>query len=154
MASVRMKGAGGAVMDQRPDMTPAGAQSADGVVQKRSPLPVAETVDRLVVAIRAAGAKLFVVVDHSGEAERVGLRLRDTKLLIFGSPAAGTPAMIASPLAALDLPLKVLVWADDDGAVWMSHLDSAWLADRHGLAATVAAPLSAVDRLTDQVAGR
>jgi uncharacterized protein (DUF302 family) len=115
-------------------------------------MPVAETVDRLVEAIQAAGAKLFLVVDHSGEAERVGLRLRDTKLLIFGNPAAGTPAMVASPLAALDLPLKVLVWADDDGGVWMSYLDSVWLAARHGLAATVAAPLSAAARLTDHVA--
>ena len=139
-------------MDERSDATPAGARPADGVVHRRSPLPVAETVDRLVEAIRAAGARLFVVVDHSGEAERVGLRLRDTKLVIFGNPAAGTPAMVASPLAALDLPLKVLVWADDDGAVWMSYLDPAWLAARHGLAATLAAPLSAVDRVTDRVA--
>jgi uncharacterized protein (DUF302 family) len=139
-------------MDQATDATPAGAQPTDGVVHKRSPMPVAATVDRLVEAIRAAGAKLFLVVDHSGEAELVGLRLRDTKLLIFGNPAAGTPAMVASPLAALDLPLKVLVWADGEGAVWMSYLDPAWLSARHGLAATVAAPLSAVARLTDQVA--
>jgi uncharacterized protein (DUF302 family) len=139
-------------MDRRPDATPVGAQPADGVVHKRSRMQVAETVDKLVEAIRAAGAKLFVVVDHSGEAEQAGLSLRDTKLLIFGNPAAGTPVMAASPLAALDLPLKVLVWADDDGAVWMSYLDPAWLAARHGLAAPLAAPLSAVDRLTDQVA--
>jgi uncharacterized protein (DUF302 family) len=78
--------------------------------------------------------------------------LRDTKLLVFGNPAGGTPAMVASPLAALDLPLKVLVWMDDDGAVWMSYLDAAWLAARHGLATELAAPLSAVDRLTNQIA--
>ena len=132
--------------------SPAGARPTTGVVHKRSPFPVDETVGRLKGAIQAAGAKLFAVVDHSGEAERAGLSLRDTKLLIFGSPLAGTPAMEGSFLAALDLPLKVLVWADDDGAVWMSYLDSAWLAERHGLAPTLAAPLSATSRLTDQVA--
>jgi hypothetical protein len=78
--------------------------------------PVAETVARLATAIRAAGAKLFVV-DHSGEAQQVGMVLCDTKLLVFGNPVGGTPAMAASPLVALDLPLKVLVWMDDDGAV-------------------------------------
>lgn len=113
---------------------------------------VAETVARLATAIRAAGAKLFFVVDHSGEAQQVGMVLRDTKLLVFGNPVGGTPAMAASPLVALDLPLKVLVWMDDDGAVWMSYLDAAWLAAHHGLASELAAPLSAVDGLTTQVA--
>jgi uncharacterized protein (DUF302 family) len=93
-------------------------------------------------------------VDHSGEAQRVGMDLRDTKLLVFGNRRAGTPAMVASPLAALDLPLKVLVWMDDDGAVWMSYLDAGWLAARHGLDTELAAPLSEVDRLTAQVAAR
>jgi uncharacterized protein (DUF302 family) len=131
---------------------PAGARPTSGVVHKRSPLSVAGTVERLATAIRAAGAKLFFVVDHSGEAQRAGMTLRDTKLLVFGSPVGGTPVMVASPLAALDLPLKVLVWVDDDGAVWMSYLDAAWLTARHGLATELAAPLSAVDRLTAQVA--
>jgi uncharacterized protein (DUF302 family) len=131
---------------------PAGGRPTSGVVHKRIPLSVAETVERLATAIRAAGATLFLVVDHSGEAQRVGMTLRDTKLLVFGNPLAGTPAMVASPLAALDLPLKVLVWMDDDGAVWMSYLDAAWLAARHGLATELAASLSAVDRLTAQVA--
>jgi len=131
---------------------PAGARPTSGVVHKRSPLSVAETVERLATAIRAAGAKLFFVADHSGEAQRVGMVLRDTKLLVFGNPVGGTPAMVASPLVALDLPLKVLVWMDDDGAVWMSYLDAAWLAARHGLVTELAAPLSAVDGLTAQVA--
>jgi uncharacterized protein (DUF302 family) len=131
---------------------PAGARPTSGVVHKRSPLSVAETVARLATAIRAAGAELFFVVDHSGEAQQVGMVLRDTKLLVFGNPVGGTPAMVASPLVALDLPLKVLVWMDDDGAVWMSYLDAAWLAARHGLASELAAPLSAVDGLTTQVA--
>ena len=131
---------------------PVGARPTSGVVHKRSSLLVAETVERLATAVRGAGATLFFVVDHSGEAQRVGMTLRDTKLLVFGNPLGGTPAMAASPLAALDLPLKVLVWMDDDGAVWMSYLDAAWLAARHGLATELAAPLSAVDGLTAQVA--
>jgi uncharacterized protein (DUF302 family) len=141
-------------MGSQSDAGPMGPRATSGVTSRRSPLPVAETVDRLASAIRAAGAKLFVVVDHSGEAQRVGMALRDTKLLVFGNPAGGTPAMVASPLAALDLPLKVLVWMDDDGAVWMSYLDAGWLAARHGLTAELAAPLSAVDGLTAQVAAR
>jgi uncharacterized protein (DUF302 family) len=139
-------------MGWQADTGPAGARPTSGVVHKRSPLSVAETVERLAMAIRAAGATLFFVVDHSGEAQRVGMALRDTKLLVFGNPVGGTPAMVASPLVALDLPLKILVWMDDDGAVWISYLDAAWLAARHGLATELAAPLSAVDGLTAQVA--
>lgn len=134
------------------DLTPAGTAQTAGIIHKPSPHPVADTVIRLTEAIRAAGARLFAVIDHSGEAARSGLSLRDTKLLIFGSPVAGTPAMAASPLAAIDLPLKILVWADDGGAIWMSYLDPAWLAARHGLSPQLAAPLSAVERLTDHVA--
>jgi uncharacterized protein (DUF302 family) len=111
------------------------------------------TVEHLGEVIEAAGAKLFAVIDHSGEAERVGLALRDTKLVVFGNPSAGTPVMQASPLAALDLPLKVLVWADDEGTVWMSYLEGQWLANRHGVAADLARPLSAVELVTGKVAG-
>ena len=130
-------------MSAADEMTPAGTAPTSGIVHRASPLPVADTVSRLAEVIHAAGAKLFAVVDHSGEAARAGLSLRDTKLLIFGSPVAGTPIMAASPLAAIDLPLKILVWADDDGAVWMSYFDPAWLVARHGLSAELAAPLSA-----------
>ena len=131
---------------------PAGAQPTPGIVHTRSPHPVGATVDLLTEGIGAAGAKLFAVVDHSGEAARVGLTLRDTKLLIFGNPVGGTPAMAASPLAAIDLPLKLLVWQDDDGVVWMSHIDPQWLAGRHGLAAELAAPLAAAGVLAGKVA--
>src|SRR5437016_1860689 len=97
-------------MTESPAAIPAGARPAEGVRHTRSPYPVGETVDLLTQAIRAAGAKLFVVIDHSGEAQNAGLSLRDTKLLIFGNPVGGTPAMVASPLIAIDLPLKILVW--------------------------------------------
>ncbi len=100
-----------------------------------------------------AGAKLFVVVDHSGEAERAGLSLRDTKLVIFGSPAAGTPIMDFVPVAALDLPLKMLVWEDDSGVVWMTYFSAAWLADRHRIPADLAPPLSAADVLATRIGG-
>ena len=104
-------------MTEAAEQVPFGEHLTEGMVDRHSPLSVADTVGRLTAAIDAAGAKLFVVVDHSGEAERVGLTLRDTKLLVFGNPVGGTPAMQSSPGAALDLPLKILVWADDHGAV-------------------------------------
>jgi uncharacterized protein (DUF302 family) len=131
---------------------PIGVPNISGVVHRRSPLSVAATVDRLTDAIDRAGAKLFVVIDHSGEAERVGLSLRDTKLLIFGNPVGGTPVMQTAPLAALDLPLKLLVWADDAGSVWMTYLSAEWLADRHGFGRDLAKPLAAVDALSARVA--
>ncbi len=131
---------------------PFGARGTDGVVHRPSPFSVAGTVERLGEVIEGAGAKLFAVIDHSGEAERAGLAMRDTKLVIFGNPVAGTPIMQASPLAALDLPLKVLVWADDQGDVWMSYLEGTWLAHRHGIAVDRARPLSAPEALTGRVA--
>jgi len=124
-----------------------------GISHTPSPYPVSDTVDRLTEAVRAAGATLFAIIDHSGEAERAGLSMRPTKLLIFGSPVAGTPVMVAAPLAALDLPLKVLVWEDADGAVWMTHLDPDWLAGRHGIPPGLAAPLAAAGALAGRVAG-
>ena len=133
---------------------PAGARGTDGIVHTRSPHPVAATVDLLTEAIHAAGAKLFALIDHSGEARGAGLSLRDTKLLIFGSPVAGTPVMAAAPLAAIDLPLKILVWQDDAGGVWMSYLYASWLADRHGLTGEQAGPLKAPAVLAERVAAR
>ena len=131
--------------------TPAGTVPADGIVNTPSPLSVRETTERLSTLIGAAGATLFGVIDQSAEAEQAGLALRETKLVIFGNPSAGTPVMVASPLAALDLPLKILVWADEDGTVWMSYLDPAWLAGRHGLTGKLAAPLAAPAALTARV---
>jgi uncharacterized protein (DUF302 family) len=127
---------------------PASSSGAGGVVTKLSPSSVADTVARLSSMIEAKGLKLFAVVDHSGEAERVGLELRDTKLVIFGSPQAGTPVMLAAPLAALDLPLKVLVWADGDQTK-VSYTAPATLAGRYQLSDELAARLAAIDPLTD-----
>jgi uncharacterized protein (DUF302 family) len=131
---------------------PSGTQQINGIVSRRSPLPVTETVDRLTEAIQAAGAKVFDVIDQSGEAVRVGQSLRATTLVLFGSPQGGTPVMQAVPLAALDLPLKVLVWADDAGATWMTYVTSEWLASRYDIPAELTKPLSAVEALTSRVA--
>lgn len=133
---------------------PAGTRPVAGIVHTRSPHGVSETAGFLTDAIGAAGATVFAVVDHSGEAARAGLSLRDTKLVIFGNPKGGTAAMVAAPLAAIDLPLKLLVWQDDEGAVWMSHIDPQWLADRYGLTADQAAPLAAAGALAGRVAAR
>lgn len=131
---------------------PKGIRATSGVVHKASPVSVSETVLLLSAAIRAAGSTMFFVVDHSGEAERAGLTLRDTKLVGFGNPSDGTPIMTASPVAALDLPLTVLVWEDHDGTVWMTYADPAWLIKRHGLEEEHAAALSTAERLTTQLA--
>jgi uncharacterized protein (DUF302 family) len=118
------------------------------IVGKRSPWSVAETIERLESTIVSKGLKLFAVVDHSGEAEAHGLALRDTKVVIFGSPEAGTPVMRAHPLAALDLPLKVLVW-DDDGQTLLAYTPPAELASRYGLDAELTGKLAGIDGITD-----
>jgi uncharacterized protein (DUF302 family) len=115
---------------------------------KLSPRSVPETVARLSELIRAKGMKLFIVVDHSGEARAAGLELRETKLVIFGNPQAGTPVMQSAPLAALDLPLKALIWADGDQTK-VSYVSPGELAARHGLSDELAARLAGIDALTD-----
>lgn len=98
--------------------------------------------------VAARGLKLFAVIDHSGEAEAVGLELRDTKVVVFGSPAAGTPVMQAQPLVALELPLKLLIW-DDGGQTKVSYTAPAALAERYGLPAELAGRLGGLEQLTD-----
>ncbi len=119
-----------------------------GVVTKLSSRPVADTVARFTGLVGAKEIKLFAVIDQAAEARQAGLDLRDTTLVMFGSPAAGTPVMDASPLAALDLPLKVLVW-DDAGQTKVSYNAPAWLAARHHLSTALAANLAGIDALTD-----
>lgn len=141
-----------ASMTQPEGGVPVGVHQTDGIVHRRSPVSVAETVERLSAAIASVGAKVFTVIDHSGEAERAGLSMRETQVVVFGSPVAGTPVMVASPLAALDLPLRILIWEDDARSVWMSYCSAAWLAERHGIAADQARPLGAPDALAGRVA--
>jgi uncharacterized protein (DUF302 family) len=113
---------------------------------------VEETVARLEDEIARRGLKLFTVIDHSGEAEAAGLALRDTKVVVFGSPAAGTPVMETVPLAALDLPLKVLVW-DDGGETKLAYLAPAELARRHGLSDELSDRLAGIEAIADTAAG-
>jgi uncharacterized protein (DUF302 family) len=133
-------------------MTPAAEVGADGIVTKAAALPVDETVSRLTQLIADKGLKLFTVVDHSGEARKAGLNMPDTKLVIFGSPAAGTPVMVAAPLAALDLPLKVLVWADEGGAVSVSYNAPAYVAMRYHLSDELRSRLEGIESIADAVA--
>jgi uncharacterized protein (DUF302 family) len=95
--------------------------SASGIVDIASHHSVDATVERVRDILDARGVRLFALVDHSGEAEKAGMKMRPTKLLIFGSPKAGTPVMVAAPSIAIDLPLKILVWEDADGKVWISR---------------------------------
>ena len=118
------------------------------IVTKLSPRPVADTISKLTGMISAKAMKLFAVIDQSAEARQVGLTLRETTLVIFGSPAAGTPVMAAAPLAALDLPLKVLVW-DDEGQTKVSYYAPAALAAGHHLSPNLAGNLSGINALTD-----
>ena len=118
------------------------------VTTKISPRPFADTVSRLTSLLGKKDMKIFAVIDQRAAARSAGLDLRDTTLVIFGSPAAGTPVMAAAPLAALDLPLRVLIWADD-GLVKVSYVPPAELARRYGLSADLAASLAGIDPLTD-----
>jgi uncharacterized protein (DUF302 family) len=104
-----------------------------GIVDIPSNHSVDQTVEKLRAILEAKGVSLFALVDHSGEAEKVGMKMRPTKLLIFGSPSAGTPLMLAAPSLALDLPLKVLIREEDNGKVWVSYNSPDYLKERHGL---------------------
>jgi uncharacterized protein (DUF302 family) len=105
----------------------------NGVLQIASPYSVEETVKRLESILSERGVRVFALVDHSGEAEKVGMKMRPTKLLIFGNPKGGTPVMVAAPTVAIDLPLKALVWEDENGKVWVSYNSPEYLQQRHGV---------------------
>jgi uncharacterized protein (DUF302 family) len=126
----------------------------NGVVDLASSHSVDDTVERLKGILHAKGVKLFAVIDHSGEAEKAGLKMPPTKLLIFGNPKSGTPLMLASPSSALDLPLKVLVWEDvrEDAVrkVWISYNRPAYLAKRHGLPPELISNIAAIEGLAAQ----
>ena len=124
---------------------------SSGVVVLRSNCPVDQTVRKLESLLQSRGVQLFAVIDHSGEANQVGLHMPPTKLLIFGDPQAGTPIMIASPSAALDLPLKILVAEDEAGLVWISYNTPEYLQARHGFPRELMRDISAVEVLAVMV---
>jgi len=125
-----------------------------GIVEVPSQHSVEETVTKLKALLDAKGVTVFATVDHSGDAEKAGMKMPPTKLLIFGSPKAGTPVMLATPSIAIDLPLKLLVWEDSEGKVWMSYNSAAYLAERHGVPAEMVGALKAVEGLAAAAASR
>ena len=105
----------------------------NGIISKSINHTVDETVEKLKTLLQAKGVKLFAVIDHSGEAEAIGIKMPPTKLLIFGNPKGGTPLMLAAPTVAIDLPLKLLVWEDAHGSRWISYNSTQYLKERHSL---------------------
>jgi uncharacterized protein (DUF302 family) len=126
--------------------------SAKGIIDVQSRHTVDETVEKLRGILAAKGVMLFALVDHSGEAEKVGMKMQPTKLLIFGSPKAGTPLMQAAPSIAIDLPLKILVWQDEGGKVWVSYNSPEYLRERHDLPADLMPTIAVVKALAEAAA--
>ena len=124
------------------------AGNSGGIITKSSPSTVPDTVARFSELLDQRGVRRFMTIDQRAEAATVGLELRETTVVLFGNPAAGTPVMAVAPYAALDLPLKIVVW-DDEGDTKVSYQSPQSLADRYGLAPDLAAGLAAIDHLTD-----
>jgi len=125
----------GCLFAATPALSAPASAADDGLVRVASPHTVDETIERLRAAIAAKGVTLFADIDHTANAEAMGLTMPDTHLLIFGSPKIGAPLMTANPAIGIDLPIKVVVYADNAGRVIVAYNDPAYLADRHGLAA-------------------
>jgi uncharacterized protein (DUF302 family) len=123
-----------------------------GVVRIASHHAVAETMDRIDALLKQRGIMVFARIDFSADAARAGLSMRPEQLLIFGNPKAGTPLMLAAPVAGLDLPLKALVWEDADGRVWIAYNDPQYVVRRHALAPTLSANLAATVPILEQAA--
>ena len=128
------------------------ALPGNGITRLPSRHSVAETVAKLEDMLKAKNVKLFAIVDHSGEAEKAGLKMPNTKLLIFGSPKAGTPLMLAAPSIALDLPLKILVAEDGDGKVWVSYNAPKYLQERHQLSEDLLPNIGVIAALAGEAA--
>jgi uncharacterized protein (DUF302 family) len=124
--------------------------SGEGIITKQSNYSVPETLHRLETILTAKGIEIFALVDHSGEAEKAGLKMPPTQLLIFGNPKGGTPVMLAAPTAAIDLPLKALAWQDANGHVWLSYNDPAYIQRRFGLSAEIMKPLAGMGVVIEQ----
>ncbi len=124
----------------------------NGIVSIPSNHTVDETVDKLKNLLQSKGVTLFAVIDHSGEAAKVGLKMPNTKLLIFGNPKGGTPLMLAAPSIAIDLPLKILVAEDAHGKVWVSYNSPEYLKERHGLPEDLLANIAVVKTLAAKTA--
>lgn len=122
----------------------------NGIISQPSSHSVPETIDRLTAVLQAKGITIFARIDQQVEAEKVGLSLRPTQLLLFGSPKAGTPLMVAEPTVALDLPLKVLAWEAVDGTVWLSYNDPIYLQQRFSLSDELVKNIAVIEPLIHQ----
>lgn len=122
-------------------------ETGNGIVSKPSNHSVEQTVEKLKAIMQSKGVTLFALIDHSGEAEKVGMQMRPTKLLVAGSPKAGTPLMLASPSIAIDLPLKILVWEDVRGKAWVSYNSPEYLKERHDLPRDLLQNIAVVENL-------
>jgi uncharacterized protein (DUF302 family) len=123
-----------------------------GLIDIPSSHSVDETVTKLEGILQAKGITLFALVDHSGEAAKAGMKMRPTKLLIFGNPRAGTPVMLAAPSSAIDLPLKILVWEDDQGKVWLTYNSPSYLQERHNLRSELLPNIAVIETLAAKAA--
>src|SRR5450432_75211 len=124
-------------------------KAGEGIISKESKYSVPETLDRVDALLQSKGIKIFVRVDHSGEAEQAGLKMPPTQLLIFGNPKGGTPIMLAAPTAAIDLPLKALAWEDHSGKVWLSYNDPEHIKNRYFLTDSLVENISGIGRLIE-----
>jgi uncharacterized protein (DUF302 family) len=124
----------------------------NGIVNKPSRHSVDDTLGKLQNTLEAKGIAVFALIDHSGEAAKVGMKMRPTKLLIFGNPKGGTPLMLAAPSIAIDLPIKILIWEDDQEKVWVSYNTPEYLAERHGLPSHLAQNIGFIESLASNIA--
>jgi uncharacterized protein (DUF302 family) len=126
------------------------AITVPGFVSRPSKYSVPDTIARLSAILKAKGIAVFALIDHSGEAEKAGLKMRPTQLLIFGNPKGGTPLMLAAPSAAIDLPLKALVWQDESDKVWLGFNSPDYLQQRHGFPTELEKNIAVIEPLFDQ----
>jgi uncharacterized protein (DUF302 family) len=127
-------------------------QKENGIVDVASNHSVDQTVDKLKALLQSKGVILFITIDHSGEAAKVGMKMPPTKLLIFGNPKGGTPVMLAAPSIALDLPLKILVSEDSQGKVWLSYNSPQYLKGRHDVPQDLVKNLAVIEALAGSAA--
>src|SRR5205807_3177815 len=150
LASLLMRANSRGVISMNYPTASATPPSVEGILTRSSPFSVEETLERLQEAIHSRNLTLFAHIDHSGEARRVGLTMQEAHVLIFGNPKGGTPLMIASPLLALDLPLKVLVWQSAVDHVWVSTNRVTYLRDRYAIPQELVGNLAVVDAVIEQ----
>jgi uncharacterized protein (DUF302 family) len=128
------------------------AEKNSGLINIPSNHSVAETVEKLKTILQLKGITLFALIDHSGEAAKVRMKMRPTKLLIFGNPRAGTPVMLAAPSSAIDLPLKILIWEDAQGKAWVTYNSPAYLQERHNIPVELVPNVRVIEALAKSAA--